>query len=91
MAGPPSNRPLVTVKTPGEILFYDWMEPSKISQYRLSKDSGIDISTINLILKNKSKITPRVALAFSKFFGTDKFYWIGLQNKYDFWKLEKEK
>ena len=90
MAGPPTERPLVTVRSPGEILFYEWMDPRKISQLRLSKETGIDITTINLILKNKRGITPRVALAFSKFFGTDKFYWINLQNKYDFWKLERD-
>lgn len=87
----PTIKPLVTVRSPGEILFYEWMQPMQITQLKLSKETGIEISTIHGILRNKRNITPRIAWAFSKFFNTDKFYWIGLQNKYDFWEIERGK
>jgi addiction module HigA family antidote len=75
---------------PGDVLFYLYMKPNNIKQRELSDATGLDIATINRIIQGKGVITPRVALAFSKYFNNDKFYWMHIQNEYDFCKLEGE-
>ena len=54
---------------PGEILFYEFLEPLKISAYRLSKDLKIPQTRISEIIKGKRRVTADTALRLSKYFG----------------------
>ena len=72
---------------PGEILREEFLEPLKISAYRLSKETFIPQTRISEILKGKRRITADTALRLSKFFGTSAKFWLGLQDDYD---LEEE-
>ena len=73
---------------PGEILFYEFLEPYEISAYRLSKDIGIPQTRVSQIIKGKRRITADTALRLSKYFGNAPKFWLGLQDDYD---LEYEK
>jgi len=73
---------------PGEILFYEFLEPYQISAYRLSKDIGIPQTRVSQIIKGKRRITADTALRLSKYFGNSPKFWLGLQDDYD---LEHEK
>ncbi|WP_318641269.1 HigA family addiction module antitoxin [Flavobacterium ardleyense] len=73
---------------PGEILNYEFLEPLKISAYRLSKDLKIPQTRISEIIKGNRRITADTALRLSKYFGNSAKFWLGIQNDYD---IEEEK
>jgi addiction module HigA family antidote len=73
---------------PGEILFYEFLEPFKITAYRLSKDLKIPQTRISEIIKGNRRITADTALRLSKYFGNTAKFWLGLQDDYD---IEEEK
>jgi antitoxin HigA-1 len=73
---------------PGEILRYEFLEPLKISAYRLSKDLKIPQTRISQILKGNRRITADTALRLSKYFENSAKFWLGLQDDYD---IEEER
>ena len=68
---------------PGEILMFEFLEPLKISAYRLSKDLKIPQTRISEIIKGRRRITADTALRLSKYFGNSAKFWLGLQDDYD--------
>lgn len=54
---------------PGEILLEDFLEPMRISQYRLAKDISVPPRRINEIVHGKRAITADTALRLARFFG----------------------
>jgi antitoxin HigA-1 len=73
---------------PGEILNEEFLQPLRITAYRLAKETGIPQTRISEIINKKRRITADTALRFSKFFGNSPGFWLGLQNDFD---LEEEK
>ena len=73
---------------PGEILFYEFLEPLEITAYRLSKDLKIPQTRISEIVKGNRRITADTALRLSKYFGNSAKFWLGIQDDYD---IEEEK
>ncbi|MBA3986761.1 MAG: HigA family addiction module antidote protein [Flavobacteriales bacterium] len=73
---------------PGEILNYEFLEPFKITAYRLSKDLKIPQTRISEIIKGNRRITADTALRLSKYFGNSAKFWLGIQDDYD---IEEEK
>ncbi len=74
---------------PGEVLLHEFLEPLKISAYRLSKELKIPQTRVSQILKANRRITADTALRLSKFFGNSAKFWLGLQNDFDI-EAEKE-
>jgi addiction module HigA family antidote len=77
------NKNQIEIEHPGIILKEEFMEPYKISAYRLSKETGIDKMTLSGVLRGLRNITPQTALKLSKFFGLSEKFWINLQIDYD--------
>jgi addiction module HigA family antidote len=73
---------------PGEILFYEFLEPLEITAYRLSKDLNIPQTRISEIVKGNRRITADTALRLSIYFGNSAKFWLGIQDDYD---IEEEK
>lgn len=73
---------------PGEILFEEFLEPMKLSQYRLAKSLQVPPRRINEIIQGKRRISANTALRLAQFFGTSERFWMNLQVRYD---LEVEK
>lgn len=73
---------------PGEILFYEFLEPLNITAYRISKDLSIPQTRISEIIKGNRRITADTALRLSKYFGNSAKFWLGIQDDYD---IEEEK
>ncbi len=73
---------------PGEILFHEFLEPLKISAYRLSKDLNIPQTRVSQIIKGNRRITADTALRLSKYFGNSAKFWLGIQDDFD---IEEEK
>ena len=68
---------------PGEILLEEFLQPLKITAYRLSKDLEIPQTRISEIIKGNRSITADTALRLSSFFGNSAKFWLGLQDDYD--------
>lgn len=68
---------------PGEILFYEFLEPLEITAYRLSKELNIPQTRISEIIKGNRRITANTALRLSKYFGNSAKFWLGLQADFD--------
>ena len=83
-----SNHPLNI--HPGEILRLEFLEPLKITPYRLSKDINVAQTRISEILAEKRSITADTALRLSKYFGNSAQFWLNLQTQYDLRLAQEE-
>ncbi len=68
---------------PGEILLLEYLEPLKLSQYRLAKDISVPPRRINEIVHGKRSVTADTALRLARYFGTTEAFWMNLQARYD--------
>ena len=68
---------------PGEILLEEFLKPLGISQYRVSKDIGVQARRINEIVHGKRAVTADTALRLARYFGTSEGFWMNLQSHYD--------
>ena len=68
---------------PGEILVKEFLDPLKISQYRLAKDIGVTPRRINEIVHGRRAISADTALRLGQFFGMEAQFWMNLQSRYD--------
>jgi antitoxin HigA-1 len=66
---------------PGEILKTEFMDPMKISAYRLAKD--LDFPGIYDVLHCKRSISAETALRLGKYFGLPAQFWMNLQTEHD--------
>ncbi|RXP46079.1 addiction module antidote protein, HigA family [Lutibacter sp. HS1-25] len=73
---------------PGEVLFYEFLEPLEITAYRLSKDLNIPQTRISEIIKGNRRITADTALRLGKYFGNSAKFWLGIQDDFD---IEQER
>ena len=75
--------------TPGEVLFEEFLKPSKINQSTLASNIGVPANRISQIIHGKREISPDTALRLGKFFGIEPEFWLNLQMHYDL-KLAKK-
>lgn len=68
---------------PGDILLHDFMQPLKLSSYKLAKELGVTAPSINEIVRRRRAVTAEMALRFSRYFGTSAQLWLTLQSQYD--------
>lgn len=68
---------------PGEILQEEFLEPLGITQYRLSKDTGISESHVSKIVRGTAGVTATTAVRLSAYFGNSAEFWLGLQDAHD--------
>lgn len=68
---------------PGEVLLADFLEPHRISQYRLAQAISVPPRRINEIVHGTRAITADTALRLARYFGTSDRFWLNLQARYD--------
>lgn len=68
---------------PGEVLEKEFLEPFRITAYRLSKDLRVPATRIAEIIHGRRAITADTALRLARYFGTTARFWLGLQEDYD--------
>jgi addiction module HigA family antidote len=73
---------------PGEVLQTEFLEPLKVSQYRLAKSIHVPPRRINEIIHGKRAITADTAIRLGRFFNMSPQFWLNLQSHFD---LEIEK
>ncbi|MFR3452012.1 MAG: HigA family addiction module antitoxin [Collinsella sp.] len=69
--------------TPGELLKEEFLEPLGISQYRLSKETGIPAQRIGQIVFGRRRVTADTDLRLCRYFGLTEGYWLRAQIAYD--------
>ncbi len=73
---------------PGMVLKTMFLEPLKLSVYRVAKDIHVPQTRLSQIIAGERAITPDTALRLSKYFGLEEIFWLELQAVYD---LAKQK
>ena len=68
---------------PGDILLHDFMQPLKLSSYKLAKELGVTAPSINEIVRRRRAVSAEMALRLSRYFGTSAQLWLNLQSQYD--------
>lgn len=75
---------------PGEILAEEFLEPLRITQYRLAKSISVPPRRINEIVHGKRAVTADTALRLARFFGNSERFWLNLQASYEL-ELERDR
>ena len=75
----------------GEILKEEFLDPLKITAYRLSKNINVSTSTILDIIHNKRKVSAEMALRLSRYFGNSYKFWLNLQNEIEIREIKSKK
>ncbi|WNH51340.1 HigA family addiction module antitoxin [Stenotrophomonas oahuensis] len=73
----------VPYPTPGEIILHEFLEPMGITQYRLAKSIGVPQHVIEQIVEGDLAITADTDFRLSRYFGTSKGFWTGIQESYE--------
>jgi antitoxin HigA-1 len=68
---------------PGDILRRDFMEPLKLTAYRVAKDLSVSAPTVNEIVRRRKSVSAEMALRLARYFGTSAQLWLNLQTQYD--------
>jgi addiction module HigA family antidote len=68
---------------PGDILLREFMEPLELSSYKLAKELGVSVPTVNEIVRRRRAVTAEMALRLARYFGTSAQLWQNLQSQYD--------
>jgi addiction module HigA family antidote len=76
---------------PGDILKTEFMEPLRLSSYRLAKQLHVSAPRVNDLVRGKRSITADTAMRLSRYFGTTPQLWLGLQMDHDIWVAAKDK
>jgi addiction module HigA family antidote len=68
---------------PGDILLREFMEPLELSSYKLARELGVSVPTVNEIVRRRRAVTAEMALRLARYFGTSAQLWQSLQSQYD--------
>ena len=69
--------------TPGELLWFEFMEPIGLTKYRLAKDIGVPPQRIGQIIAGQRSITADTCLRLCRYFGLSDGYWLRAQMNHD--------
>jgi addiction module HigA family antidote len=68
---------------PGAILREEFMQPLKLSAYRIAMDIHVPPGRISEIAQGRRDISPDTALRLAQYFDTSAGFWINLQGLYN--------
>ena len=68
---------------PGRVLELEFLEPLKISAYKMAKDIEVDPPRVYSLVRGKRAISADTALRLGRYFGTSAEFWLNLQSHYD--------
>ena len=74
---------------PGEFILATYMEPFGLSCRFLAEQLDVSASTLNRVLKQKSGVSPEMALRLSKSLGRSPESWLSMQDAYDLFQAKK--
>ena len=80
----------LTFPHPGTLLREEFLEPMKLTPYRLAKEIAVPLTRITAILNGKRAITADTGLRLDRYFGLSEGYWLGLQHDFDLRAAKRE-
>ncbi len=76
--------------SPGEILHEEYLRPMGLTQKQLADHIGVDIKVVNRIVKERTGISPVVAVKLAYAFGTSPEFWLNAQMALDIYRAEEK-
>lgn len=74
---------------PGEMLSEEFLKPLKLTQKAFADHIGVDIKTVNRLIKGRTAVTPELAVKFASAFSMSAEFWLNLQHAVDIWKVHQ--
>jgi addiction module HigA family antidote len=75
--------------TPGEMLQEEFLTPMDLTQKEFADHIGVDVKTINRLVKGHTNLTPELAVKFGAAFSMSAEFWLNLQHAVDLWEVHK--
>ena len=75
---------------PGEVLREEFLDPMKISAYRLTKDTGLPHSRVSDLLAGQRGVSADTALRLARYFGTTPDFRLNLQAAHDIEEADRD-
>src|SRR5437588_7795125 len=82
LSGVTTGRRLAPVH-PGEVLLKEFIEPMKLTRYKVAKGTGVPQRRIDEICSGSRGMTADTALRLARFLGVEAQFWMNLQARYD--------
>lgn len=76
--------------TPGEMLSEEFLKPLGLTQKKFADHIGVDIKTVNRVVKARTAVTPELAVKFAAALSTSPEFWLNLQHAVDIWNVHKK-
>ena len=70
---------------PGEMLREDFLPDYGLTATSLAKAVGVSRQSINELLKERRRLTPKMALRLARLFGNSPEFWLNAQQTVDLW------
>lgn len=83
------NRVIKNPVNPGEMLVEEFLKPLNLTQKAFADHIGVDIKTVNRLIKGHTSITPELAVKFGAAFSMSPEFWLNLQHSVDIWKVHQ--
>ena len=74
---------MIAPVSPGEMLKEEFLNPHRVTKYRLAKSIGVPAQRIGDIIAGKRGISADTDLRLCKFFGMSDDWWLRLQASFD--------
>jgi antitoxin HigA-1 len=74
---------------PGEMLSEEFLKPLRLTQKAFADHIGVDIKTVNRLVKGRTAVTPELAVKFAAAFSMSPEFWLNLQHAVDIWKVHQ--
>ena len=76
--------------TPGEMLNDEFLKPLGLTQKKFADHIGVDIKTVNRVVRARTAVTPELAVKFAAALSTSPEFWLNLQHAVDIWKVHQK-
>lgn len=81
---------MIPLEHPGIILKEEFLDPMELTNYKVSKGTGISETALGEIINGKRGISPINGLRLAKFFGMSDDFFIKIQMQYEIDKAKKK-
>lgn len=86
-----SGAPLSPPPHPGAVLWTRWLEPLHITVAKAAAALGTTPKNLSLIINERQRISPDMAVRLSLALGTPAGMWLTLQTEFDLWQAEQRR
>ncbi len=72
------------------MLSEEFLKPMGLTQKKFADHIGVDIKTVNRVIKARTAVTPELAVKFAAALSTSPEFWLNLQHAVDIWNVHKK-